>query len=115
MTELPFEANRGVHTVLGRVNGRDFARLSAKHAGDRLRRPRNMLSVKGAPEAVLSGCVRWRPDDETVEFDRAAMAEVEDHVNELAARGFRVMAVAERAASERTDIDTERLHDLDPA
>jgi cation-transporting ATPase I len=69
--------------------------------------------VKGAPEAVLGGCVRWGPDGRTAEFDRVAMAEVEHHINQLAARGFRILAVAERDASERTEVDTQRLHDLD--
>jgi cation-transporting P-type ATPase I len=94
VTELPFEASRGVHIVLGEDGERRIA-------------------VKGAPEAVLDACVRWRPGGEVAEFDRAAHAEVSEHVDDLAARGWRVIAVAERGASGRTELDTERLHDLE--
>ncbi|HVL97967.1 MAG TPA: cation-translocating P-type ATPase [Egibacteraceae bacterium] len=93
--ELPFEASRGVHIVVGEAGGT------------------RLLVVKGAPEAVLDGCVRWRPGGEVAEFDRVAMAEVSDHVDDLASRGWRVLAVAEREASGRTDVDTERLHGLE--
>jgi cation-transporting P-type ATPase I len=95
VTELPFEASRGVHMVLGGVADG------------------HLLAVKGAPEAVLAGCVRWRPGGEVADFDRSALAEVEEHVDDLTSRGWRVLAVAERGASDRTDIDTERLHGLE--
>jgi cation-transporting P-type ATPase I len=91
VSELPFEATRGVAAVLGRCAGG------------------NRLSVKGAPEAVLPQCTSWAGGD----LDRAALAAVEEHVEDLARSGCRVIAVAERVASDRADIDTDRLARLE--
>jgi cation-transporting P-type ATPase I len=84
--ELPFEANRGLHAVLGEVDG-----------GRR-------LSVKGAPEVVLPDCT-WNRD-----IDRAS---VETRVDELAGEGYRVLAVAERTASGRDELDDDRVERLE--
>ena len=94
-TELPFEASRGMHVVLGR------------HAAGHL------LSVKGAPESILPHCQWSRRDGERVEFDRSEFAEISETVERLGGQGFRVLAVAERHASDRAEITTERVRDLE--
>jgi cation-transporting P-type ATPase I len=94
VTTLPFEASRGVHAVLGR-------------AGDD-----HVLTVKGAPEAVLEACTSWRRNGEEVEVDDDVRAEILATVGALAGRGHRVLAVAERAASERLELEEDRLERL---
>src|SRR5690606_11280178 len=51
VSELPFEAGRGYHAVVG------------NHPGGM------RLSVKGAPELLLERCVRWRRGDQECELD----------------------------------------------
>ncbi len=92
--EMPFEPGRSFHAVLG-----------ATPAG-------LWLSAKGAPEVLLPRCSRWTRDDLVVpltdEDRRAALAQAE----RLAAEGLRVLAVAERAASEERDLDDTRVGQL---
>ncbi|MEU6037025.1 HAD-IC family P-type ATPase [Actinomadura sp. NPDC047616] len=75
---LPFEPSRGFHATLGRTG------------------TQRILSVKGAPEVVLSRC-RWRRTDgrETAmtAHDHAALTDLAER---LAGAGHRVLAVAER-------------------
>jgi cation-transporting ATPase I len=74
--ELPFEASRGFHAVLGRMG------------------PGARVAVKGAPEVLLPRCEWWaqRPGHRLGGADRERLgAEVE----RLAHRGLRVLAVAE--------------------
>ncbi|MBB5159577.1 cation-transporting ATPase I [Saccharopolyspora phatthalungensis] len=92
--ELPFEPSRGYHMVLGRV-GSD-----------------HLLSIKGAPEVVLAQCTRWRGDHGDVPFDEAARLGVEREFDRLARQGYRVLAVAERPATGRRDLDDSRLRNL---
>ncbi|GAA3790344.1 cation-translocating P-type ATPase [Amycolatopsis tucumanensis] len=77
--ELPFEPSRGYH-----------ATLTATPDGP-------LLSVKGAPEAVLARC------DPPVSLDA---------VDRLAHQGFRVLAVAERRAGGLDDLDDDRVRGL---
>jgi cation-transporting ATPase I len=96
LDELPFEPARAFHAVLGEHRG----------GGDRL------LSVKGAPEVLLRRCTSWRRDGSTVPLgpaDRQYLMEVTDR---LARRGYRVLAVAERDASSRGDLDETRVDRL---
>lgn len=93
--ELPFEPGRGFHAVLGEVP-----------AGQ-------MISVKGAPEVVLPRCVAWRRGDEARPLSEADLREIEAEVDRLAGQGLRVLAVAERAASGRQDLDDERVDGLE--
>ncbi|MDQ0376109.1 cation-translocating P-type ATPase [Amycolatopsis thermophila] len=79
LSELAFEPARGYHAVLA----------------DTPDGP--LLSVKGAPEAVLARC------------DGPAHL---DLVDSLARQGFRVLAVAERRASGRGDLDEDRIRGL---
>lgn len=109
IADLPFEANRGLSAVLGRV-GED-----------------HRLVAKGAPESVLPLCARRRrPDGELADLDAAGRDALAAHADALAARGYRVLAVAGRdapAATERLtqpsggrtrgEVDLDRVDDLE--
>ncbi len=91
VSELPFEAGRGYHAVLGRTE-----------AGV-------VLSVKGAPEAILPNCTRWERASGRVALDDAARAELHDAASRLALRGLRVLAVAERTGQNEDGFAPGRL------
>jgi cation-transporting ATPase I len=95
LDELVFEPSRGYHAALWRC------RLGHR------------LSVKGAPEEVLARCSGWQRDGERVPFDAAAADEIEAEVDFLARRGYRVLAIAERTASQRPELDESRIRDLE--
>lgn len=90
-SELPFEAGRGYHAVLGRFSGG------------------RVLSVKGAPEVVLQHCTRYRRGDERLALDSEAERQLNEVASKLARRGLRVLAVAERIISEGDSLDLTRL------
>ncbi|MFG6200140.1 HAD-IC family P-type ATPase [Nonomuraea sp. JJY05] len=92
--ELPFEPARGYHAVLGR-----------SEAGQ-------LLSVKGAPEIVLTSSTSIVIDGEAVPLDDRMRRQLEEEVDRLALRGYRVLAVAERPASSRADLDESRIESL---
>ena len=93
---LPFEPGRAYHAVIG---------LAARGA---------LLSVKGAPEVVLPRCATWRqPDGQPGPLNESARERAGAEVERLARRGLRVLAVAERAASDRSDLDDERVDRLE--
>ena len=94
--ELPFEPGRGFHAVLGDLpDGR-------------------LISVKGAPDTVLPRCVAWRRSAGDVRpLTRADLRTIEAEVERLAAMGLRVLAVAERPASARRNLDDERVERLE--
>ncbi|WP_345003505.1 HAD-IC family P-type ATPase [Streptosporangium album] len=92
--ELPFEPGRGYHAVLG--------------LGD----SGHLLSVKGAPEAVLTRCSGLFRGHGLIPLDGSARVELEDEVDRLARQGYRVLAVAERPASDRRDLDESRIDGL---
>ncbi|MEU9830468.1 HAD-IC family P-type ATPase [Streptosporangium sp. NPDC048047] len=92
--ELPFEPGRGYHAVLG-----------AGGAGA-------LLSVKGAPEIVITRCTAVLRDGRETPMTDPVRAELEKEVNRLALQGYRVLAVAERGASDRRDLDEERIREL---
>lgn len=89
--ELPFEPGRGYHAVLGAT-------------------PSGLLvSVKGAPEVLLPRCSRRTDGDAVLALDDAGRAAILEHAERLAAEGLRVLAVAEREASEPRDLDDDRI------
>ncbi|GAA3977726.1 cation-translocating P-type ATPase [Thermobifida alba] len=92
--ELPFEPGRGYHAVLGRTPGGQ------------------LIAVKGAPEVVLERCDTWTEQGRTAPFDARARATVAHEVERLARQGYRVLAVAERAASDRSDLEDGRIRGL---
>ena len=72
-----------------------------------------LLCVKGAPEVVLPRCDWWRRGDRVNELDDDTRAAVEQHVVELAEQGLRVLAVAERAATNRRDLEDDHVDRLE--
>ncbi|MGW5641236.1 HAD-IC family P-type ATPase [Saccharopolyspora sp. NPDC003752] len=88
LAELPFEPSRGFHAV----------------------RTRDLLSVKGAPEVVLDRCTGWR---DRGAFDAEARADVEAEIERLALRGYRLLAVAERAVEAGTDLTESDVDGLE--
>ena len=80
---LPFEPSRAYHATLGST------------------RARALLSVKGAPEVILALCTRWRgrairPRDRK---------QLTGELHRLAAKGYRVLAVAENEVSPGYHLD----------
>ncbi|MCA2227445.1 cation-translocating P-type ATPase [Nonomuraea aurantiaca] len=92
--ELPFEPARGYHAVLG------------------LSESGHLLSVKGAPEVVLDRCTHLSRGGEQVPLGARTRRELEKEVERQALQGFRVLAVAERDASSRADLDESRIQRL---
>ncbi|MEV1200227.1 MSMEG_0572/Sll0783 family nitrogen starvation response protein [Microbispora rosea] len=92
--EMPFEPGRGYHAVLGRTE------------------QGHLLSVKGAPEIVLTHCTTVHRDTGPVACDETVRAELEREVERLARQGYRVLAVAQRPASDRSDLDESRIEEL---
>jgi cation-transporting ATPase I len=78
---LPFESSRSFHAALGDGDG-GF-----------------LLSVKGAPETVLPRCTAYRLRGQDVPIPARERRRLSDRVERLAGQGYRVLAVAERAAS----------------
>ncbi len=89
--DVPFEPARGYH-----------AALAATPEG-------HLLSVKGAPEVVLPLCTSWKREDGNLRLDRRTRDTLARKVDSLARRGYRVLAVAERDASSRVDLDEDRV------
>lgn len=92
--EMPFEPGRSYHAVLGRTE------------------QGHLLSVKGAPEIVLTHCTKVLRDSVEVPCDESVRQELEREVDRLARQGYRVLAVAQRPASDRRDLDESRIDDL---
>jgi cation-transporting ATPase I len=90
-SELSFEAGRGYHAVLG------------------VAEERAVLSVKGAPEVILPKCTRTRLGAQHSALDEAAAQRLHDAAAELARRGLRVLAVAERTVGLEDRLDPNRL------
>ena len=89
--ELSFEAGRGYHATVGN-----------SEAG-------LVIDVKGAPEVVLPRCTGLRRAGQRVPLDATASAELYARAAELAGRGLRVLAVAERSVSHGDSLDPRRL------
>ncbi|MFC4062205.1 HAD-IC family P-type ATPase [Planomonospora corallina] len=94
IAELPFEPARGYHAVLGESG------------------PDRLLSVKGAPEVVLARCTAVRRGTRTEPLEEEARLGLEREVDALARQGYRVLAVAQRPASGRSDLDEDRIGGL---
>jgi cation-transporting ATPase I len=93
-SELPFAADRGYHAVLGRAD-RGW-----------------VLSVKGAPEVVVSRSRHLRRGDQDVELDDRGRRAIEAVANRLAERGLRVLAVAERLGTPGEPLGLAEVGDL---
>ncbi|MFO7565759.1 MAG: HAD-IC family P-type ATPase [Enhygromyxa sp.] len=95
LSELPFEPARGYHAVHGRVGDQD---------------QREYLSIKGAPERVIPLCTHEGQGSGAI--DDARRAELIARSEELAGRGLRVLAVAERRLEARERIADRHVVDL---
>jgi cation-transporting ATPase I len=93
--ELAFDPARGYHAVVG-----------TSPAGAR-------VSVKGAPEVILPRCTSWIGPDGPVPLDLSVSRRLDAEVERLARRGLRVLAVAERSASSRSEVADERVSDME--
>lgn len=94
VSELSLEVGRAYHAVAGRWN-----------AGA-------LLSVKGAPEAILLQCTGWCRGDDIEPLDDAQRLTLVREATGLARRGLRVLAVAERAMAGDARLSPEQLVDL---
>ncbi|MEU8035018.1 HAD-IC family P-type ATPase [Streptosporangium sp. NPDC049078] len=92
--EIPFEPGRGYHAVLGKGDSGP------------------LLSVKGAPEIMITRCTSILRDGQVVPLADHLVAEIEKELDQLARQGYRVLAVAERPASSRRDLDESRIQEL---
>jgi cation-transporting P-type ATPase I len=95
VAELPFEPARGYHAVLGTGPERG-----------------TLLSVKGAPEVLLPRCDRISTAAGDRPLDGEGRAALAAAVAQVARRGNRVLAVAQRTASDRRDLDDDRIEGL---
>jgi Ca2+-transporting ATPase len=69
--------------------------------------------IKGAPEVVLDRCDRVRVGDEIVALDAARRADIEAAYLEMAERGLRVLACANRCLPEGSSLEEDALeHEL---
>lgn len=91
---LPFESGRGYQCVFMERDGE------------------TRLSVKGAPEVVLSHCTHHRSGHQVIPIDDATRAELNAGVERLARLGLRVLAVAERSVVGNVGVDPASVHDL---
>jgi cation-transporting ATPase I len=96
--ELPFEPTRGYHAAVGR-----------REAGPQPAQ----LEVKGAPEVVLPRCSTWRRPAGRQPIDGPTRRRLERAADDMARRGLRVLAVAERPASDRSDLEDARVARLE--
>lgn len=92
--ELSLSLGRTYHAVLGR--GSEGARLA----------------VKGAPEVLLLHCTSRRLGDRVEALDDGGRLALVRTGTRLAARGLRVLAVAERAVASDAALDPEQVVDL---
>ncbi len=91
---VPFEASRSVHVAVGTAgSGR-------------------LLVAKGAPETLLAACTHHRIGNRRQEMDPAVRARLSEHAATLAARGWRILAVAQRPLAAAEAIDEALDEDL---
>ncbi|RCG31320.1 cation-translocating P-type ATPase [Sphaerisporangium album] len=110
IAELPFESARGYHAVLGTAEPGDPPAARTRRSS-RPRQP-HVLSVKGAPEVVVTRCTTMLSDGQVAPLDDEAATSLAKEVDRLAQQGYRVLAVAERPASSRRDLDESRIDGL---
>lgn len=95
LAELPFEPRRGYHATLGRTG-----------AG-------RLVYLKGAPEVILDRCrYRLAADGRRIKATDARRRAWADRVEALAARGLRILVVAERPVAAGEGFDDHIVDDL---
>ena len=95
LAELPFEPGRGYHASLGK---------SGRHG--------TLISVKGAPETIVAQCTYHRLSGPRFAIDEIERARLTRVAGDLARRGLRVLAVAERAVADGEQPDLTHLRCL---
>lgn len=100
VAELSYESGRSYHATLGQCEGFVEVWGRSDDAPPPSIRPRQLLSVKGAPEMVLPLCSKWRREDSEVELTDESRFKLEVQVSRLGRQGLRVLAVGERELSE---------------
>jgi Ca2+-transporting ATPase len=66
-----------------------------------------VVLAKGAPSVLLPRCVSWWGTDGKADIDDEARAQLDEWLDELAAQGRRVLAVASRALAELPDAEAD--------
>jgi len=95
LSEIPFEAGRSYAAVLGESEDGP------------------LLSVKGAPEALFPRCTTRRDENGELQvLSPALRGELEQAAHELAEKGLRVLAVAERTFHEDHELSTDSVVEL---
>lgn len=107
VAELSYESGRSYHATLGQCEGFVEALGRSDDAAPPSVRPRQLLSIKGAPEMVLPLCAKWRREDSEVELSDESRFKLEVQVSRLGRQGLRVLAVAEREPSGHLQTLTE--------
>jgi magnesium-transporting ATPase (P-type) len=107
---MPYDPARRDDQRVRLIAFQSALRLMSTVDGSR-REPR--LHVKGAPESVLARCATCRRGGTTIPLDDALRTLIEDEVHELARRGLRLLAVADRdlppslVDADREDLERE--------
>ncbi|MEU9888144.1 cation-translocating P-type ATPase [Sphaerisporangium sp. NPDC051011] len=112
IAELPFESARGYHAVLGTTEPGDPPPTRTRRPSRPGSGQPHVLTVKGAPEVVVTRCTTMLSDGQVAPLDDEAATSLAKEVDRLAQQGYRVLAVAERAASSRRDLDESRIDGL---
>lgn len=96
IAELSYESGRSYHATLGQCEG--FVDVWGRTNDDPPPsiRPRQLVSIKGAPEVVLPLCAKWRREDSEVELTEESRFKLGVQVSRLGRQGLRVLAVGER-------------------
>lgn len=100
VAELSYESGRSYHATLAQCDGFVEVWGRDEDAPPLSIRARQLLSVKGAPEAVLPLCTKWRREDSEVELSEESRFKLAVQVSRLGRQGLRVLAVAERESNE---------------
>ena len=90
-------------TMSPRSEGRNWMGSMHTQNGGRL------LAVKGAPEEVLRGCVRWAGSDGEAELDGAARRRILSANDRMAGEGMRVLGLAAGTLDADADARWDRL------
>jgi P-type Ca2+ transporter type 2C len=88
MDAAEMRAKQPLVTTSPRAEGRNW--MGSMHAANGGR----LLAVKGAPEEVLRGCVRWAGPNGEVELDGAARRRILSANDRMAGEGMRVLGLA---------------------
>jgi cation-transporting ATPase I len=95
LAELPFESGRAYHAVLGNGNGST-----------------RLLTVKGAPEVILARCSTWPAGGAVDRLTGPRRRRLMERAHDMAKRGLRVLAVAERDVPAAASLDADRIEGL---